>query len=80
MIGNFFLYAITVSWRADFYLALALGDYLCQLFFRWGSFLVGVFAKNKKALNTGLAVAQAAISCVLISSFYKVFTGKNSTA
>ena len=72
---KFFLYAVTASWRANFYPALALGGAL-PIFLPLGFILVGVFTKNKKALTAGLAVAQAALLGVLISSFYKAFTGR----
>ncbi|MFA5962076.1 MAG: phosphatase PAP2 family protein [Parcubacteria group bacterium] len=72
---KFFLYAITVAWRADFFPALALGTTLPVLL-PLILILVGLLLKNRKALKVGVAVAQAALLGVLISSFYKAFTGR----
>lgn len=38
--------------------------------------IYGAITKNKKILNTGYALSQAGILGYLISSFYKIFTGR----
>lgn len=72
---KFFTYVITVSWRADFFPALALGStlpFLLPLIL----IAIGLISKKRKALNVGLAVAQAAVMGLLVAAFYKAFTGR----
>jgi membrane-associated phospholipid phosphatase len=72
---KFFTFVAAASWRTDFYPALMLGSILPVLL-PLVLMLVGLIAKNKKSLKSGLAVAQAAFLGLVISSLYKAFTGR----
>lgn len=39
-------------------------------------FFIGIVIRNRRTINTALAVAEAALIGLLISSFYKAFTGR----
>lgn len=72
---KFFTYVITVSWRANFSPALQLGSSL-PIFFPLVLVLLGLIVKNRKSLNVGMAVAQAAFLGLVISGVCKAFTGR----
>lgn len=70
-----FTHVITFPWRADFSPALGLGG-LLPIVLPLILILAGLLLKNRKSVSVGWAVAQAAFLGLLISSFYKVFTGR----
>ncbi|QQS61478.1 MAG: phosphatase PAP2 family protein [Candidatus Moraniibacteriota bacterium] len=70
-----FTHVVTTFWRGYFYIALVLGT-IAPFLFPLILILMGVFLKKVKILTVGLAVLQAAILGSIISSFYKVFTGR----
>lgn len=72
---KFFVFASSVSWRGYFFPALGLGGIL-PILLPLALILIGLIVKKRKALMMGMAIAQAAFLGVVISSFYKAFTGR----
>ena len=70
-----FVYVVIATWRGYFSFALVIGS-LLPFLLPLILILIGLTRKNKKNLVAGLAVLQAAILGSLVSSFYKVFTGR----
>jgi membrane-associated phospholipid phosphatase len=68
------------STRADFLrplvFAAGIGGFLVPVLLPIALYVVGVVRKDKRLQYTGAAVAQAVILALVISSFYKVFTGR----
>lgn len=72
---NFFTQVADSDTLTYFFPALMLGTFLPVLV-PVSFFLIWVFAKNRRALMLGMAEAQAVILGVVVSSSYKVFTGR----
>ncbi|MBI3631828.1 MAG: phosphatase PAP2 family protein [Candidatus Vogelbacteria bacterium] len=57
-------------------LSAAILGFLVPIIFTVGMYVLGEMRKDYKMMNTSVAVAQASIIALLISSIYKAFTGR----
>ena len=72
---RYFIFMGKFSWGSLFFPAIMLGG-LLPILFPIALFIIGKIRNSARTINTGFAVAQAAIAGLLISDFYKFFTGR----
>lgn len=72
---RYYIFMRTLSWDVLFFPAIILGGIL-PILFPLGLLIWGKIKNSARIINTGFAVAQAAIGGLIISSFYKAFTGR----
>ncbi len=72
---NFFQHSVIYPF---FFLGSAILGMLLPVFVPLGMLMLGLMDKNKKLINSAWALGQAGLLGLLITSFYKVFTGRPS--